>query len=84
METYSLVEAKTNLSRLVDQAALGSPFAIAKHGRTLVVVTAAAGPATAPQRLGFMREQLAGFEPPQDFDTMMAEEIERLFEGPAE
>lgn len=38
MKTYDIHEATTNLSRLVDQAAAGEPFVIAKAGRSLVKV----------------------------------------------
>jgi prevent-host-death family protein len=83
VETVSLVEAKTNLSKLVDQAANGSPFVIAKHGRPMVVVTPLPGRA-APPRIGFMKESFGDWRPPDDFDVMMAEEIAELFEGESE
>ena len=38
METINIHEAKTHLSRLVEQAAKGEPFIIAKAGKPLVKV----------------------------------------------
>ena len=38
MQTYNIHEAKTHLSRLVEQAAKGEPFVIAKSGKPLVKV----------------------------------------------
>ena len=77
MKTFNIHEAKTHLSRLIEAAAKGEPFIIAKAGRPLVKVTAVDAPA-APRRLGFMR---GAFTVPDDFDTMDQEEIEKLFYG---
>jgi antitoxin (DNA-binding transcriptional repressor) of toxin-antitoxin stability system len=47
-------EAKTHLSRLVEQAAKGEPFVIAKAGRPLVKVVALDAPSAGQvRRLGF-------------------------------
>ena len=54
MRTVNIHEAKTQLSRLVDAAAKGEPFIIAKAGKPLVKVVPIDSPA-APKRLGFMR-----------------------------
>ncbi len=75
MRTVNIHEAKTHLSRLVDAAAKGEPFIIAKAGKPLVKVVPIDAPA-APKRLGFMR---GAFTVPDDFDTMGQEEIEALF-----
>jgi len=77
MKTVNIHEAKTHLSRLVDAAAKGEPFIIAKAGKPLVKVVPIDAPA-APKRLGFMR---GAFTVPDDFDTMAQEEIEALFNG---
>ncbi len=77
MRTVNIHEAKTHLSKLVDAAAKGEPFVIAKAGKPLVKVVPIDAP-TAPRRLGFMRGE---FTVPDDFDTMFQEEIERLFYG---
>jgi len=77
METVNIHAAKTHLSRLVDQAAAGQPFVIAKAGKPLVQVTAIPAPQPA-ERLGFMAGQIAV---PDDFDTLGRDEIQALF-GP--
>jgi prevent-host-death family protein len=82
MRTVNMHEAKTHLSRLVDQAAKGEPFVIARAGKPLVkVVALEETPARKPQRLGF----LAGkFNVPDDFKAIGREEIEEMFYGPKE
>ena len=77
METDNIHEAKTHLSRLIDLAAKGQPFIIAKAGKPLVKVMAlsAAEPAQT-KRIGFMAGEI---EVPHDFDSMGSEEITKLF-----
>jgi prevent-host-death family protein len=68
MKTVNIHEAKTQLSRLVDKAAKGESFVIARAGKPLVKVVALNAPE--PQqvkRLGFMAGQIAV---PDDFDRM--------------
>jgi prevent-host-death family protein len=77
MRTVNIHEAKTHLSRLVDAAAKGEPFVIAKSGKPLVKVTALDAPVAGKvTRLGFMAGQITV---PDDFDRMGGDEIERLF-----
>jgi prevent-host-death family protein len=77
MRTVNIHEAKTHLSRLVEQAAGGEPFVIAKSGKPLVKVVPIGEPATRPvRRLGFLAGQLSV---PDDFDRMGSEEIEKIF-----
>lgn len=79
MRQVNIHEAKTHLSRLVEEAVAGEPFIIAKAGKPLVkVVPLGPGEDAAARRFGFMRGE---FTVPDDFDTMDAEEIARLFEG---
>jgi prevent-host-death family protein len=79
MHTYNIHEAKTQLSRLVEQAAKGESFVIAKAGTPMVKVIALAAPEPSQQkRFGFMAGQI---KVPDDFNTMGAVEIEKLFEG---
>lgn len=79
MKIVNIHEAKTHLSRLVDQAALGDPFIIAKAGRPIVKVVALDALAPEEQRrLGFLAGE---FIVPEDFDRMQAGEIEHLFGG---
>ncbi|TCJ15978.1 type II toxin-antitoxin system Phd/YefM family antitoxin [Parasulfuritortus cantonensis] len=81
MHTVNIHEAKTHLSRLVEQAAAGEPFVIAKAGKPLVKVIALTAPEAGQQkRLGFLAGQIAV---PDDFDHMGGEDIERLFGGEA-
>ena len=75
MRIVNIHEAKTNLSRLVDAAAKGEAFVIAKAGKPLVKVVPIDAP-LAKRRVGF----LAGrFTVPDDFDTMFQDEIEKMF-----
>jgi prevent-host-death family protein len=75
MVTVNIHEAKTQLSKLVDRAAKGESFVIAKAGRPLVKVAALDAP-SAPRRLGFLAGEIAV---PKDFDRMGAAEIAALF-----
>ncbi|HEY4116104.1 MAG TPA: type II toxin-antitoxin system prevent-host-death family antitoxin [Rhizomicrobium sp.] len=77
MRAVNIHEAKTHLSRLVEQAANGEPFIIAKAGKPLVKVVAIDAPAAGKaRRLGFLKGSL---KVPADFDRMGEAEIERLF-----
>jgi prevent-host-death family protein len=79
MRTVNIHEAKTHLSRLVDRAAKGEPFIIAKAGKPLVKVVPLDTPSPRKvKRLGFLKGQI---EVPDDFDTMFAEDIEKMFYG---
>lgn len=81
MHTVNIHEAKTHLSRLIEQAANGEPFIIAKAGKPLVKVMALNAPeAGKVKRVGFMAGQIAV---PEDFDQMGRTEIEQLFGGEA-
>lgn len=82
MLTVNIHDAKTQLSRLVDRAARGEAFIIAKAGKPKVkVVPLDEAEAGTEQRLGFMRQELSV---PDDFDQMGSAEVERLFSGRAE
>jgi prevent-host-death family protein len=79
MLTVNIHEAKTQLSRLIDQAARGEPFIIAKAGKPLVKVTALEEPPPRTvKRTGFLAGQISV---PDDFDEMGREEIEQMFYG---
>ena len=79
MQTINIHEAKTHLSRLIDMAAAGDAFIIAKAGKPMVKVTSLVDPAPAGTRqLGFMAGQMLV---PDDFDAMGTHEIEALFSG---
>jgi antitoxin (DNA-binding transcriptional repressor) of toxin-antitoxin stability system len=77
MRCFNIHEAKTQLSRGVDQAGKGESFVIAKAGKPLVKVTALAAPRSGmARRLGFMSGEI---EVPADFDHMGGAQIERVF-----
>lgn len=77
MHTVNIHEAKTHLSRLVEQAVKGESFVIAKAGKPLVKVTALDAPtAGQARRLGFLVGKILV---PSDFDRMGSKEIEQLF-----
>src|SRR5699024_10216348 len=66
MRTVNIHEAKTQLSKLVNDAASGESFVIAKAGKPLVRVSPLDVP-TEPKRLGFMAGEITV---PDDFDRM--------------
>lgn len=76
MKTVNMHEAKTHLSKLVEEAVNGEPFVIAKAGKKLVKVTVLE--AEEPKRTGFLKGQV---DIPEDFDTMFEDEISSMFEG---
>ena len=79
MQTVNVHEAKTHLSRLIDQASKGESFIIAKAGKPLVKVMALNSPeSTQMKRLGFMAGRISV---PDDFDQMGQTELEQLFCG---
>jgi prevent-host-death family protein len=81
VRNVNIHEAKTHLSKLIEQAAQGEPFVIAKAGKPLVRVTSLETPSSGEmRRVGFMASEIAV---PDDFDQMGSVEIEQLFGGSA-
>jgi prevent-host-death family protein len=78
MKTVNIKEAETNLSRLVEEAANGEGFIIAKDGKPMVKVIPVEEAPKKKRRAGFLEGQ---FSVPDDFDTMFAKEIEEMFYG---
>lgn len=79
MELINMHEAKTHLSKLVEKAAKGEGFLIAKAGKPVAKVTAIDSPEPDKQkRLGFLAGQ---FNIPDDFDHIAQAEITELFQG---
>ena len=77
MEQINIHAAKTHLSSLVERAAAGESFIIAKAGRPMAKVS----PYKPPEplsRIGFMKGQISISD---DFDNMGKEEIIDMFEG---
>jgi prevent-host-death family protein len=75
MVTVNIHQAKTQLSKLVDQAAKGEPFVIARAGKPLVKVSPLDAP-VALRRLGFLEGEISV---PRDFNRMGEAEIAALF-----
>jgi prevent-host-death family protein len=81
MKTVNIHQAKTQLSKLIEEATKGEAFIIAKAGKPVVKVIALSAPIGAQvRRLGFMTGEISV---PDDFDRMGKEEIERIFGGGA-
>lgn len=79
MLTVNIHDAKTQLSKLVEQAAQGESFIIAKAGKPMVkVIPLEPAEAGTASRLGFMAGE---FSIPDDFDQMGSREIEHMFAG---
>jgi prevent-host-death family protein len=79
MQTFNIHEAKTHLSRLVDEAAKGNVFIIAKAGKPMVkVLPLSEEELKGSEKLGFMAGEISV---PDDFDSLAATEVIGLFEG---
>jgi len=77
MKTVNIHQAKTQLSKLIEEASKGESFVIAKAGKPVVKVTVLSSPVGAEvRRIGFMIGQISV---PDDFDQMGKGEIERIF-----
>jgi prevent-host-death family protein len=70
-------DAKTNLSRLVDEVAGGAEIVIAKAGKPVAKLVPLAKPR--PERKpGFLKGKL---RIPDDFDAPLPDEVLKAFEG---
>jgi prevent-host-death family protein len=79
MKSINIHEAKTHLSKLVEEAAKGEPFIIAKAGKPMVKVMAIDAPVGKKiRRMGFMKGKISV---PDNFDRMFEKEIEQMFYG---
>jgi prevent-host-death family protein len=77
METINIHEAKTHLSRLVEKAAKGEPFIIAKAGKPMVKVVPLEDEKPV-RRIGMLDGM---FKVPDDFKEFGRAEIEAMFYG---
>lgn len=78
MQTVNIHDAKTHLSRLVERAARGEAFVIAKSGKPMVKVVPIEAPNDKEQRrVGFLSGQISV---PDDFDRMSDKAVEKLFD----
>lgn len=80
MKSVNIHEAKTHLSRLLDEVSRGEEVTIAKAGKPiarLVPITTSRPPRTP----GFLRGQIRISD---DFDAPLPDDVQRSFEGAAE
>jgi len=79
MQIINIHEAKTHLSRLIEDAAHGKSFVIAKAGKPMVkVIPLDEEDLPKFKRLGFMAGEISV---PDDFDTIESDQLISLFEG---
>jgi prevent-host-death family protein len=77
MPTINLYEAKTQLSKLVDQAAAGTDVIIARAGKPVARLTRLAEPKR-KIRFGLLKGKI---KIAKDFDAPLPEEVLADFEG---
>ena len=80
MQIISFREAKTHLSRLLEQTAkTGEGFIITRAGKPVAqLLPLEVAPSAARRRLGFMAGQSSV---PEDFDRMAEDEIQAMLNG---
>jgi prevent-host-death family protein len=77
MTTVNIHDAKTNLSRLLEEVAAGAEVVIARAGKPIArLVPFAAAPR--PKLLGLLAGQI---EMPEDFDAPLPPDVIADFEG---
>ena len=77
--TINIHEAKTHFSRLIERAENGETLIIARAGKPVARIVPLEKPVVdTSRRIGFMEGE---FKVPDDFDTMMQDEIEEMFYG---
>ncbi len=82
MRTINIHQAKTHLSRLVEEAVAGDSFIIAKAGKPKVKVTRLDAPAVpVKRRIGAMKGMFTLPENFEEIDRKLDKEIEKLFLG---
>jgi len=77
MQTVNIHEAKTQLSRFVNQAAAGEEIIIARAGKPVARLAPLVTPHMKPRKLGLGTGK---FTLPIGFDEMNTEEITVMFE----
>jgi prevent-host-death family protein len=78
MATLNIHEAKTQFSRLVDQAEAGEEIVIARAGKPVArLIGLAATKATRSRKLGLGKKK---FTFPENFDNEAADQIAVMFE----
>ncbi len=76
MQAVNIHEAKTHLSRLVEEVAAGGEIVIAKAGRPVARIVPLAGSAPRPRRLGVLKGRI---QVPDDFDAPLPDSVLRDF-----
>lgn len=76
MPTVNIHEAKTHLSRFVDQAAAGEEILIARAGKPVARLVALATDTREPRTLGLAKGR---FTIPEDFDRLHEKAIQEMF-----
>jgi prevent-host-death family protein len=77
MQTINIHEAKTHLSRFVDQAAAGEEIIIARAGKPVARLVPLVTETLTPRTLGLGKGK---FSLPEGFDAVNAAEIQAMFE----
>lgn len=77
MQTINIHEAKTHLSRLVDEVVAGEEVVIAKAGKPMAKLIPFI-PATKKRKLGLLAGKLSV---PDDFDAPLPDDVLASFEG---
>jgi len=78
MEEITIDEVQNQISALVDRVVAGESFIITKNGQPMATINAYEAPKKCP-RIGSMKGRISI---PDDFNTMMADEIAEMFYGP--
>ncbi|MBI5891017.1 MAG: type II toxin-antitoxin system Phd/YefM family antitoxin [Nitrosomonadales bacterium] len=77
MSTVNIHEAKTQFSRIVEQAEAGEEIVIARGGKPVARLVSLASAAPKPRKLGLGKKR---FTFPANFDNLNAGEITSMFE----
>jgi prevent-host-death family protein len=76
MQTVNIHEAKTHLSRFIDQAAAGEEIVIARAGKPVARLVALAPDQARPRKLGLGKGL---FTIPENFDRLHDKAIQEMF-----
>jgi len=77
MAVFNIYEAKTQLSKLVEQAAAGKEVVIARGGKPVARLTSLAGPVR-KIRFGLLKGKI---KVDKDFDASLPDNVVAEFEG---
>ena len=77
MSTVNIHEAKTQFSRIVEQAEAGEEIVISRAGKPVARLVPLASVASKPRKLGLGKKH---FTFPKNFDNLNAGEITAMFE----